>query len=56
MHMTLKAILARCNGNYTEAVSYCEGIAHQYPHLKAEYENIIIELAARGRVAAGGVQ
>ena len=37
MTPTIKAILARFNGNRTKAAQYCSDIAWTYPHLCREY-------------------
>jgi len=54
MHLTIKAVLARFNGNVWEAIKYCDGIAREYPHLKAEYEGIIVELTMKTSAASAG--
>ena len=37
MNQTIKAILARCNGDLNAAINYCEQIAYVYPNLRTEY-------------------
>jgi len=40
MKITLKAILARFNGNHSAAIRYCEDVARVYPHLRGEYRQL----------------
>lgn len=44
MTPTVKAILARC-GSTTAAIQYCDSVAKHYPHLKKEYEDIIVTIS-----------
>ena len=37
MKLTRLAILARFEGNYGDAIQYCEDVARVYPHLRGEY-------------------
>lgn len=37
MNQTIKAILARCDGDLNAAINYCEQIAYVYPNLRTEY-------------------
>ena len=38
MHSSILAILARFDGNRTAAMVYCFAMAHDYSHLRREYE------------------
>lgn len=42
MNLTIKAILARCNGDWWAAVKYCNQVADSTsnPNLKAEYRTL----------------
>jgi hypothetical protein len=44
MRPSLLAIIARCNGNVTEAIEYCADIAVRYPHLSTEYAQHFVAL------------
>jgi hypothetical protein len=52
MNLTAKAILARFDGDWCDAIQYCAEMALKYPRLAAEYEayaNILIsETKAEG--------
>lgn len=37
MNWSIKAILARFDGNRQDAIRYCRQMADSYPHLAAEY-------------------
>ena len=37
MNWSIKAILARFDGNLTAAMVYCQNMAHEYAHLRYEY-------------------
>jgi len=37
MRWTIKAILARFQGDRAQAIDYCSAIAATYPHLATEY-------------------
>jgi len=40
MHeISVKAILARFDGHLTSAMIYCQNMAHDYPRLRAEYND-----------------
>ena len=46
MSPTVKAILAKYDGDVKEAVFYCLNIAANYPHLWVEYMAIAEQLVA----------
>jgi hypothetical protein len=37
MELTLKAIIARCNGSREQAAEYCAFVASEHPRLRKEY-------------------
>ena len=37
MEITLKAIIARCNGSREQAAEYCAFVAAEHPQLRKEY-------------------
>jgi hypothetical protein len=37
MEITLKAIIARCNGSREQAAEYCAFVAAEHPRLRKEY-------------------
>ena len=41
MQATVRAVLARFNGDTTRAAHYCADIAARYPHLKTEYMQLL---------------
>lgn len=47
MNQTIRAILARFNGDPIAAAIYCHDIMTQYPRLKAEYSQILTDIATR---------
>lgn len=40
LRLTVKAVLARFNGNKFDAMRYCIRTAAEYPHLAEEYQQI----------------
>jgi hypothetical protein len=52
MNLTIKAILARCDGDWCKAVQYCAEIATTYPHLRNEYEAYALTLIAETKAEA----
>jgi hypothetical protein len=46
MNMTIKAILARCNGNEWKAIQYCCGVAKTAtnPNIVREYEQLAVAI------------
>jgi hypothetical protein len=48
MEATIRAILARFQGDRRQAIDYCSDIAHRYEHLSAEYWGILDTLRGRG--------
>ena len=41
MTPSIKAILARFQGNKKKAIEYCAEVAKQYPHLDVEYRTYL---------------
>jgi hypothetical protein len=46
MNLTLKAIIARHDGNLTAAMNYCSEMAQDYPNLAKEYMSYFNEILA----------
>jgi hypothetical protein len=44
MTVSAKAILARFQGDYQDALDYARGIAQAYPHLADEYGSYVDEI------------
>lgn len=44
MNLTIKAILARNNGNFAQSIAYCKRMARDYAHLRAEYRYCVLAL------------
>ena len=52
MKLTLKAILARWNGDRKQAIDYCYSIIDKYPHLRDEYSAVVDLLTSEGKAKA----
>lgn len=54
MNPSVKAILARCNGDRDEAAEYCVTMMNTYPHLYDEYAGYLHALNQDAVAAAVG--
>jgi len=46
MKQTVKAVLARFNGDKISAAVYCHDMITRYPHLRDEYTEVLMLIAA----------
>lgn len=53
MNWSVKAILARFNGDSVAAIGYCEDMAIRYPHLAKEYTEYKLAIAGETALAVG---
>lgn len=53
MNWSVKAILARFDGDSVAAIAYCEDIAIRYPHLAQEYTGYKLAIAQETALAVG---
>jgi hypothetical protein len=53
MNLTVKAVLARWNGDRHAAIEYCYTIMDAYPQLRDEYSGIVDALTGHEEKAKG---